>query len=81
MNLKTELLNNKNVKFVEIGLLSAISDEVISIIGEVIDVKEHGFDLECGGWGLYGNKTDKKAYFLIFRKKKHRNQVFIISRE
>lgn len=52
--------------------------------GEIIDEKEHGYNLPSGGWSLHKlYPEDKPAKFLIFREKGKRklfsiNEKFII---
>jgi hypothetical protein len=70
--MKQKLLNHKNIKFVEIGVESSLSNEIISITGEIKHVRQYGFNLKSGGWSLYNIKNADLAYFLIFRKKNHK---------
>lgn len=74
----SEILNYKNIKFVEIGIESSLSDEIISITGEIKDVKQHGFNLKSGALALYKDKDSSLAYFFYLGRKIIENCLFLI---
>jgi hypothetical protein len=43
-----------------------------------IEVKQHGYNCESGGWALYNTDTsDSPAYFLVYKRKSRRKQSTI----
>lgn len=59
------------IKFVKIGILSAIDDGIVSLTGTIIGTRADGYNLPSGGWSCYANKDGSRtpAIFVGIKKK------------
>jgi len=59
------------VKFVKVGIISAIDRSIVNITGTVVGAVTDGYNLYRGGWSCYADKdgTSKPAVFVGIKKK------------